>query len=68
MKTPTTVSLHLLTAGLILAFASVVPGTAVAIHEPELSGLDEFIENGMDDWDIPGMAVGIVKDGELVHA
>jgi len=29
---------------------------------------DEWIESGRKDWSIPGMAVGIVKDGEVVYA
>ncbi len=30
--------------------------------------LNEWIEEGMRDWNIPGMAVGIVKDGEIIYA
>ena len=41
---------------------------ATAQSADELEGLHEFIERGMDDWKIPGMAVGIVHEGELVHA
>lgn len=29
---------------------------------------DQWIESGRQDWKIPGMAVGIVKDGEVVFA
>lgn len=29
---------------------------------------DEWIESGRKDWSVPGMAVGIVKDGEVVYA
>lgn len=29
---------------------------------------DFWIENGRKDWNIPGMAVGIVKDGKVVYA
>lgn len=28
--------------------------------------LDKYIENILKDWDIPGMAVGIVKDGKII--
>lgn len=34
----------------------------------EIENLDDFIERGMQDWDIPGMAVGIVHDREVIHA
>lgn len=33
-----------------------------------LEGLDEFIEKGMADWGIPGLAVSVVKDGEIIYA
>ncbi|MFY0686730.1 MAG: serine hydrolase [Cyclobacteriaceae bacterium] len=33
-----------------------------------LKKLDQYIEKARVDWDVPGMAVAIVKDGEIVHA
>ncbi len=33
-----------------------------------LAGLPAFMERGMTDWGIPGMAVAVVKDGGLVYA
>jgi len=35
---------------------------------PELAGLGAFIEAKMPDWNTPGLAVGIVKDGAVVLA
>ncbi len=34
----------------------------------ELEGLEQFITNGMADWGIPGLAISIVKDGEVIYA
>ncbi len=34
----------------------------------ELRGLDEFIIGVMEDWQLPGLAIGVVKDGEMVCA
>ncbi len=34
--------------------------------EKNLEGFDSFINKVIDDWNAPGMAVAIVKDGELV--
>ncbi|MGY0561274.1 serine hydrolase [Luteimonas sp. A277] len=34
----------------------------------ELEGIEEFVERGMQDWGIPGLAVSVVKDDELVWA
>ncbi|MEW5854542.1 MAG: serine hydrolase [Myxococcota bacterium] len=31
-----------------------------------LAELDRFIEQGMTDWAVPGVAIGVVKDGEVV--
>lgn len=33
-----------------------------------LAGFDEWVENLRKEWKIPGIAVGIVKDGKLIHA
>lgn len=54
--------------GFALIFAVTSTTALFAQQAPELDGLDEFVERGMADWEIPGMAVGVVKDGELVHA
>jgi CubicO group peptidase (beta-lactamase class C family) len=51
---------------LMLAFSP----AAGAGHAPpdELAGIEEVIERGMRDWGIPGLAVAVVKDDELVWA
>ena len=33
----------------------------------ELKGLDKYIQKGMSDWGIPGFAVSVVKDGEIIY-
>ncbi len=33
---------------------------------PELDGYDSFIDQVIEDWNAPGIAVAIVKDGELI--
>lgn len=33
-----------------------------------LSGLPAFVERGMNSWGIPGMAVAVVEDGQMVYA
>jgi CubicO group peptidase (beta-lactamase class C family) len=32
-----------------------------------VDSLDQYISKGMEDWQIPGLAVAIVKDGKVVH-
>ncbi len=34
----------------------------------ELQGLDEFVQTLMEDWKVPGLALAIAKDGEIVHS
>lgn len=33
-----------------------------------LDGLDDYIESAMADWGVPGMAVAVVKDDEIIYA
>jgi CubicO group peptidase (beta-lactamase class C family) len=35
---------------------------------PNLNGLEPFVEQIMKDWHVPGLAVAIVKDGNVVYA
>lgn len=41
---------------------------ASASYADKLSGLPGFIECGMHSWGIPGMAVAVVKDNEIIYA
>ena len=34
----------------------------------DLAKLDAFIANAQEEWNVPGLAVAIVKDGKVVHA
>ncbi|MFQ5817621.1 MAG: serine hydrolase [Terriglobia bacterium] len=36
--------------------------------QTSLEGLDEFIVAVMKEWKVPGLAIAIVKDGEVIHA
>jgi CubicO group peptidase (beta-lactamase class C family) len=35
---------------------------------PNLHGFDNFVEQVMKDWKVPGLSVAIVKDGRVVYA
>jgi CubicO group peptidase (beta-lactamase class C family) len=41
---------------------------AATQHEDRLKKLDAYYEQVLKDWDLPGMAIGIVKDGELIFS
>jgi CubicO group peptidase (beta-lactamase class C family) len=36
--------------------------------QPDLDKLDQYFSQALDDWQVPGMSVAIVKDGEVVLA
>ncbi len=42
----------------------------VAAQQPSFIGdsLDRYIQKGMEDWQIPGLAIAIVKDGKTIYS
>src|SRR5687767_4604631 len=50
---------------LILALASV---QLVAAQDARLAGLDEYVNKAIKDWEVPGVAIAIVKDDKIVLA
>ena len=53
---------------LLLWLAVLLPVSAVEAQDAPLQGLDEFIEAGMAEWGIPGLAIAVVHDDEVVLA
>ena len=55
--------------GLILsmALAAMLPARVAAQKAP-LKGLDSYIEHAMKDWQVPGLAIAVVKDDSVVYA
>ena len=35
-------------------------------HSKQLKSLDQFIKDGIEKWQPPGLAVTVVKDGEII--
>ena len=63
--------LALLLIGLIgisplAAPATAVPAPEAAAPAAALAGLDEFVAGAMKDWKVPGVAVAVVKDGQVI--
>ena len=56
-----------LRALLVACLLAVVPAGAVSQTGP-LRGLDRYIEEAREEWNIPGLAIAVVKDGEVVYA
>ncbi len=59
-------ALGLLLAGPVSAQVATLPGAPVA---PErLAGLDSYIEEAVRDWEIPGLAIAVIQDDQVVYA
>ena len=43
------------------------PPPAHAQQAP-LAGLDEYVNKAMKDWDVPGLAIAVIKDDRIVLA
>ncbi len=54
---------------MVVLLALLVPGAARAqASDPRLAGLDAYIEKAMKAWEVPGLALAIVKDDSLIYA
>ena len=51
-------------AALVLIFPVAI---AVADESPGLKPIDSFIENAMKRWEVPGIAVAVLRDGEQIY-
>ena len=51
---------------LLLAVAFVLPASAQKIDK-KLKSFEKYIEQARQDWNVPGVAVAIVKDGEIIY-
>ena len=56
----------------MMALAVLVPFFSIAQNKVDtdkaLKGFDKFVEKGLEDWNVPGVAIAIVKDGEVIMA
>ena len=58
-------NVHRILACILIAFA--VAGCAT---QPQLSSrqIDDLVDSAMQEFSVPGVAVGVIKDGVVVHA
>jgi len=62
-------SLMILVLTLVMATARLAPQAWLQSQPvPELDGFDTFVTDVMRDWKIPGVAVGVIRDGTVVLA
>ncbi|HSH45919.1 MAG TPA: serine hydrolase [Longimicrobiales bacterium] len=61
--------MHLRDAASLLLLLFLLPAApASAQTPPELAGLDAYIEQAMEDWNIPGFAVAVVRNDSVIFA
>ena len=65
---PARLAAALLFATLALARAAAAPVAAQQSAPDVFAGFDEFVAQVMEDWQVPGVAVGVIHDGEIVLA
>lgn len=53
---------------LLLFLATTAPAVQQTVAQPAQADLDAFVERVMTQFDVPGLSIAIVKDGELVLA
>lgn len=61
-------AVSLLLSATLAAAQAATPALAPAATRPDLAALDRAIAGARVDWNVPGLAVAIVKDGEVVLA
>ncbi|HEM46151.1 MAG TPA: class A beta-lactamase-related serine hydrolase, partial [Alphaproteobacteria bacterium] len=67
MRSPPRKSARPSSVAAFLLIATALPGGTAAQASP-LEGLDEYIEQAMVDWEVPGLAVAVVKDDSVVYS
>ena len=51
-----------------ILFLFLVPAFAFSLKQVDLNKLDEYFNQAVKDWKVPGMAIGIVKNDSLIFA
>jgi CubicO group peptidase (beta-lactamase class C family) len=51
---------------LCIELPAAVPGKAESPY-PGFQGFEKFVEDGMKEWKVPGLAIAIVKDGKVMY-
>jgi len=53
---------------LAIAAAVAVAATPHAAAQSPLAGFDAYVARGVKDWNVPGLAIAVVKDDSVVFA
>ncbi|MFQ5771580.1 MAG: serine hydrolase [bacterium] len=60
--------LHQITQAIVLLFFLLWIAAPTYAQENPLKGLDSYVEKARHDWQVPGLAIGIVHNGSLIFA
>ena len=52
----------------LLALALIVGSVSVVAQPAPLDGFDAYVNNSIKEWNVPGVAIAIVKDDKIVYA
>lgn len=61
-------TLHPVRSAALLALALLVPAAPAPAQAPELTGLDAYIRTALADWEIPGLAIAVVRNDSVLYA
>ncbi len=53
---------------LLVTLGCIVLGVVPAVADERLEGIDEYINNSLEDWRLPGIAVAVVENGKVLLA
>jgi CubicO group peptidase (beta-lactamase class C family) len=67
-KMPLALSIALLCANVSVAQKKAAAAPAQVDPASKLQGLDNLAAQAMQQWKVPGLALGVVKDGKLIYA
>lgn len=51
-----------------LLFACILPATLLAQTIPDTKEFDKYVQQAVTDWHVPGLAIAVVKDGQVIFA
>lgn len=52
---------------IILILCIMAYSVSFSVDQNSLDGIDEFIKSEMEYWKVPGLAIAVVKDGEIIY-
>ncbi|MEQ9425653.1 MAG: serine hydrolase [Cyclobacteriaceae bacterium] len=52
----------------LLTYLLLFPFLLNAQHEKDIKALDSYVQQGMNDWKVPGLSIAVVKDGKQLFS